>query len=161
VADSWRVLGENGLSFFAYALSLLVISRFWTGHHQRFRTLRHFGERLMGPNMLYLMAIAFMPFATAFLGRNLGHFVPEIFYNVSMLVLPLLAYWLARAVRRATGPAGPPADGFDIVLASLVCIGLTYVVPLLRQWGMCTALLWTRIEKGFYSRRAVRAEAAA
>jgi uncharacterized membrane protein len=161
VADSWRVLGENGPSFFAFALSVLVIGRFWMGHHQRFRALRQFDERLMWPNMLYLMAIAFMPFSTAFLGRNLGHFVPEIFYNVSMLVLSLLAYWLARAVRRATGPAGPPADGLDMVLAALVCIGLTFVVPLLSQWGMFTAVLWTRIEKRFYSRRAVRAEAAA
>ena len=160
VADSWRVLGRDGPSFFAFALSFLVIGRSWMGHHERFRALRHFDARLLWPNMLYLMAIAFMPFATAFLGRNLGHFVPEIFYNVSMLVLSLLAYWLAWAVRRAIGPEGPPADGLDMILASLLCIGLTFVVPLLSQWGMFTALLWTRIEKRFYSRRAVRAGAA-
>ena len=78
------------------------------GHHERFRSLRHFDPRLMWPNMLYLMAIAFMPFATAFLGRNLGHFVPELVYNVSMLVLSLVAYWLARVgcARSAAGRTG-------------------------------------------------------
>jgi len=157
-ADAWRAFRDETPSYFAFALSFLVIGRFWMGHHERFRALRHFDPRLMWPNMLYLMAIAFMPFATAFLGRNLGHFVPELVYNVSMLVVSLLAYWLARAVWRAGEPDAPPADGLDMVLAALVCIGLTFVVPILSQWGMFTALLWTRLEKRLYSRRGPGAE---
>jgi uncharacterized membrane protein len=155
-ADAWRAFTDLTPSFFAFALSFLVIGRFWMGHHERFRTLRHFDPRLMWPNMLYLMAVAFMPFATAFLGRNLGHFIPEIVYNTSMLVVSLLAYWLARTVSRAGGVAGPPADGLDMVLAALVCIGLTFVVPILSQWGMFTALLWAKLEKRFQARRAMR-----
>ncbi|HEY7806642.1 MAG TPA: TMEM175 family protein [Croceibacterium sp.] len=160
VADSWRMFTDQGPSFFAFVLSFAVIGRFWMGHHERFRALRHFDQRLMWPNMLYLMAIAFMPFATAFLGRNLGHFVPELVYNVSMLVLSLLAYWLAWTVRRASGPGAPPADGLDMIIAALVCIGLTFVVPLLSQWGMFTALLWARLERRLYSRANASAAAA-
>ena len=156
-ADSWRALAVLTPCFFAFVLSFLVIGRFWMGHHERFRTLRHFDPRLMWPNMLYLMAVAYMPFATAFLGRNLGHFVPELVYNLSMLVVSLLAYWLARAVHRAGGPASPAADGLDMVLAAMVCIALTFVVPILSQWGMFTALLWTRLEKRLYSRRGLGA----
>ena len=156
-ADSWRALADLTPSFFAFVLSFLVIGRFWMGHHERFRTLRHFDPRLMWPNMLYLMAVAYMPFATAFLGRNLGHFVPELVYNLSMLVVSLLAYWLARAVHRAGGPDSPAADGLDMVLAAMVCIALTFVVPILSQWGMFTALLWTRLEKRLYSRRGLGA----
>lgn len=152
-ADSWQAFRDLTPSFFAFALSFLVIGRFWMGHHERFRSLSHFDPRLMWPNLLYLMAIAYMPFATAFLGRNLGHFVPELVYNLSMLVLSLLAYWLARTVWRAGGPNAPYPDGLDMVLAALVCIGLTFVVPLLSQWGMFTALLWAQIEKRLYSRR--------
>jgi uncharacterized membrane protein len=157
IEESWRAFADLTPSFFAFALSFLVIGRFWMGHHERFRTLRHFDPRLMWPNLLYLMAIAFMPFATAFLGRNLGHFVPELIYNVSMLVVSLLAYWLARTVRRASPPDGTPADGLDLVMAALVCIGLTFVVPILSQWGMFTALLWTRLEKRLYLHRGSQA----
>jgi len=150
-AASWRALAELVPSFFAFALSFLVIGRFWMGHHERFRSLRHFDARLMWPNMLYLMAIAFMPFATAFLGRNLGHFVPALVYNLAMLVLSLLVLWLARQIR-ASGGGGDPREGFDIVLAALVCIGLTFVFPLLSQWGMMTVPLWSWLERRMAAR---------
>jgi uncharacterized membrane protein len=145
--DAWQALADLAPSFFAFALSFLVIGRFWMGHHERFRTLRHFDARLMWPNLLYLMTIAYMPFATAFLGRNLGHFVPELVYNLSMLVLAAMAFWLARVVRRVGGIPGYELDGLDLILASLVCIGLTFVVPLLSQWGMMTVPLWSWLER--------------
>ena len=146
IAESWRALAALAPNFFAFALSFLVIGRFWMGHHERFRSLRQFDQRLMWPNMLYLMAIAFMPFATAFLGRNLGHFVPALVYNLSMLALALLAMWLARRIR-AAGGGGERFEGFDIVLAALVCIALTFVLPILSQWGMMTVPLWTWLER--------------
>jgi uncharacterized membrane protein len=155
-AASWQALADLMPSFFAFALSFLVIGRFWMGHHERFRSLRHYDPRLMWPNMLYLMAIAFMPFATAFLGRNLGHFVPALFYNTSMLVLSLLAMWLAHRLR-VIGSVGERHEGIDLVLASLVCIGLSFVFPLLSQWGMMTVPLWTWLEKRFYSPAPVQA----
>lgn len=159
VAETWNAFLELGPSFFAFALSFLVIGRFWMGHHERFRTVRHFSARLMWPNLIYLMAIAFMPFATAFLGQNLGHFVPELVYNVSMLALALVAYWLASVTRRVGGDDSRPYDGIDLILAALVCIGLTFWIPILSQWGMMTIPLWTRLENRLYSRRGVRAAA--
>jgi uncharacterized membrane protein len=93
VADSWAAFADLTPSFFAFALSFLVIGRFWMGHHERFRSLRHFDQRLMWPNMLYLMAIAFMPFATAFLGRNLGHFVPALVCIALTFWQPLFSQW--------------------------------------------------------------------
>lgn len=150
VASSLQALVDLAPSFFAFALSFLVIGRFWMGHHERFRALRHYDARLMWPNLLYLMAIAFMPFATAFLGRNLGHFIPALLYNVSMLVVSLLAMWLAHRLRMV-GNSGERREGIDLVLASLVCIGLSFVSPLLSQWGMATVPLWTRLEKRLYS----------
>jgi hypothetical protein len=41
-----------------------------------------------------------------------------------------------------------------MVLAALVCIGLTFVAPILSQWGMFTALLWARLEKRIGARAA-------
>ena len=157
IEGSWNVFAELTPSYFAFVLSFLVIGRFWMGHHERFRSLRHFDARLMWPNMIYLLAIAFMPFATAFLGQNLGHFVPELVYNLSMLVLGLIAFWLARVVRDVGGYANRPYDGIDLILAALVCVGLTFVVPLLSQWGMMTIPLWTRLENRLYSRRGMGA----
>jgi uncharacterized membrane protein len=160
IADSWRAFFDLTPSFFAFALSFLVIGRFWMGHHERFRSLRHFNARLMWPNLVYLMAIAYMPFATAFLGSNLGHFVPELVYNVSMLVLGLVAFWLAWVVRSVGGDPSRRYDGIDIILASLVCIALTFWQPILSQWGMLSIPLWTRLENRLYSWRGAGARAA-
>jgi uncharacterized membrane protein len=157
IEESWNAFAELTPSFFAFALSFLVIGRFWMGHHERFRSLRHFDQRLMWPNMIYLLAIAYMPFATAFLGQNLGHFVPELVYNLSMLLLASVAFWLARVVRVAGGDATRPYDGVDLILAALVCIALTFWQPLLSQWGMMTIPLWTRLENRLYSRRGMGA----
>ena len=157
VADSWAAFADLTPSFFAFALSFLVIGRFWMGHHERFRSLRHFDQRLMWPNMLYLLAIAFMPFATAFLGQNVGHFVPELVYNLSMLVLALVAFWLARVVRVVGGDRTRPFDGIDLILAALVCIALTFWQPRISQWGMMTIALWARLESRFYAQRGLAA----
>jgi hypothetical protein len=86
--------------------------------------------------------------------------VPELVYNVSMLVLALVAFWLAWVTRRVGGDDSRPYDGVDLILAALVCIALTFWVPILSQWGMMTIPLWTRLENRLYSRRGVGAEAA-
>lgn len=155
IEASWSAFAELTPSFFAFALSFLVIGRFWMGHHERFRSLRHFDQRLMWPNIIYLLAIAYMPFATAFLGQNLGHFVPELVYNLSMLMLGLVAFWLARVVRVVGGDADRPYDGVDLILAALVCIALTFWKPILSQWGMMTIPLWSWLENRLYSRRSM------
>jgi uncharacterized membrane protein len=153
IAESWAEFASLKWSFFAFALSFLVIGRFWMGHHERFRSLKHYDPRLMWPNMLYLMAIAFMPFATAFLGRNIGHFLPALVYNLTMLLLSLLALWLAKRIR-AAGGGGIPHDGLDIVFAALACVALTFVLPLISQWGMMTMPLWSFLERRYAAARA-------
>jgi uncharacterized membrane protein len=160
LSDAWQAFFDLTPSFFAFALSFLVIGRFWMGHHERFRSLRHFDPRLLWPNLIYLMTIAYMPFATAFLGSNLGHFVPELVYNLSMLVLGLVAWWLARVVRSVAGDEARRYEGLDIVLAALVCIALTFWLPIFSQWGMLTIPLWTRAENRLYSQRGAGGRAA-
>lgn len=151
-ADYWQALIDLIPSLFAFVLSFLVIGRFWMGHHERYAALDHFDARLLWPNTLYLMAIAFMPFATAFLGANLGHFVPALVYNVTMVVLGLLAIWLARTVELVSGRPQTDGYGFDIVLAGLTCVALTWVFAPASQAGMMTVPLWSRLERRF-SRR--------
>jgi uncharacterized membrane protein len=145
----WQALVDLIPSLFAFVLSFLVIGRFWMGHHERYGVLDHFDARLLWPNTLYLMAIAFMPFATAFLGANLGHFVPALVYNLTMVVLGLLAIWLARTVGVVSGKADPNGYGFDIVLAALTCVALTWVFAPASQAGMMTVPLWSRLERRF------------
>ena len=145
----WQALIDLIPSLFAFVLSFLVIGRFWMGHHERYAVLDRFDPRLLWPNTLYLMAIAFMPFSTAFLGANLGHFVPALVYNLTMVVLGLLAMWVARTVARVSGKQDPNGYGLDIVLAGLTCVALTWIFAPASQAGMMTVPLWSRLERRF------------
>jgi uncharacterized membrane protein len=53
-----------GPAVLAYALSFLVIGRYWLGHHSFFAALRGFDKRLMTLNLLYLSLIVLVPFTT-------------------------------------------------------------------------------------------------
>ncbi len=150
-AEAARALLALMPSLFAFALSFLVIGRFWMGHHKLFSHVTHFADRLLWPNMLFLLAIAFMPFATGFLGRNLGHFVPALVYNLTMLASAVLNLTLMRVADRALlidsglDRRALRSRPVSVVLAALVCAGLTFVVPLFSQLGMATIPIWLRL----------------
>lgn len=81
-------------SFFGYVLSFLVIGRFWVGHHTTMQFLdRHIGS-ITWPNLLMLLFIAFMPFATAFMSENLHNPGAVQFYNAVLLAVALCYSWI-------------------------------------------------------------------
>lgn len=77
-------------SFMGFVLSFLTIGALWMAHHRLFGVLGTFEPRLMWPNMLLLMVIAFMPFATALMSSNPLARVPEVFYSATLLAAGLL-----------------------------------------------------------------------
>jgi uncharacterized membrane protein len=52
----------------AFALSFIVVGRYWVSHHSMFGQIRGFDGRLITLNLLLLLFIAFVPFPTSFLG---------------------------------------------------------------------------------------------
>jgi len=58
--------------YLAYALSFLVIARFWVIHHQTFRLIVRDDATLVWLNFLLLFFIAFLPFPTAVIGEKEG-----------------------------------------------------------------------------------------
>lgn len=136
-----RALIELIPSFFAYALSFLVIGRFWMGHHDLFGRVHRYSHRLLFPNLMFLMAIAFMPFATAFLGANLGRFVPALTYNITLLVTALLDWNVTRVAASAQLLSGQVVRSDNVrsmvlIGATLLSIALTWWVPQYSQLGM-------------------------
>lgn len=147
-AEYWEALGELVPSFLAFLLSFLVIGRFWLSHHQIFARVTHFDVRLVWPNMLYLLAIAFMPFTTAFVAAGRNGFVPALCYNLNLLVSGLMAWLLMSRVERLCpgavadeGRSGSPS----VVAAAALSVGLAFLVPQASQFGMATIPLWRRL----------------
>jgi uncharacterized membrane protein len=71
-AGLWRALRAQWPSYFGYALSFLIIGIMWANHSHIFRLIRRTDHMLSMLNLLLLMTIAFLPFPTAVLARNIA-----------------------------------------------------------------------------------------
>jgi uncharacterized membrane protein len=70
--------------YLAYALSFLVIARFWVVHHQMFRLIVRDNPTLVWLNFLLLIFIAFLPFPTAVLGEHEGSPAAAVLYAAAV-----------------------------------------------------------------------------
>ncbi len=63
-------LNAIGPKISAYIISFLVVGQLWYGHFLRFRHIRRCDLRLIWLNMLFLMTIGFVPFASSVLSEH-------------------------------------------------------------------------------------------
>jgi len=89
-ASYWQALGELRGSLLGFMLSFLVIGLLWMAHHRVFGLLHDYSPKIMWPNLLLLMTVAFMPFATALMSSNPRARVPELIYSGTLLAAGLL-----------------------------------------------------------------------
>ena len=70
--------------YLAYALSFLVIARFWVIHHQTFKLIVRDNTTLVWLNFLLLFFIAFLPFPTAVIGAHEGSAAAAVLYAIAV-----------------------------------------------------------------------------
>jgi uncharacterized membrane protein len=74
----------------AYALSFLVVGEFWFVHHTRFTYINRCDARLIWLNMLFLMTIGFVPFASSVMSEH-PNAVAYALYDGTMAIAALLS----------------------------------------------------------------------
>ncbi len=90
LADLWPSYG-------AYVLSFVMIGIYWANHHSFFRLFLRTDHFFLILNVVFLMAIAFMPFPTAVLGeylRDAGERDAAVGFYAFGLLLPAVG-WLS------------------------------------------------------------------
>lgn len=149
-----EALGELGPSFFGFALSFLVIGALWASHHRVFGMLAGYDNKLVLPNILLLMLIAFMPFATALMSSNPVARVPELFYSSTLLLAGLLQCWL---FGRALQPhylsaqvtrfdvASARARSWALPIAALLSLVLAWFLPPFSNLALLLIPVLTRL----------------
>jgi uncharacterized membrane protein len=93
-----HVLRGIGDSLESYVVSFLVVGIYWLGNHRQIRFMRRFNGGALVINLLFLMAVAFIPFPSAMLNRYFGT-ASVVLYACSMAVVGGLlgALWLYAA----------------------------------------------------------------
>jgi len=77
-------------SYFAYAVTFLLVGMIWMNHHRMFHFIRRTDGMLLALNVLLLMDVAFLPFPTHVLAEALhtGHGTREaaVFYGIVLVI---------------------------------------------------------------------------
>lgn len=152
-------------SFMGFMLSFLTIGALWIAHHRLFGVLDGYEPRLMWPNMLLLMVIAFMPFATALMSSNPLARVPEVFYSATLLAAGLLQLLLFQlALRPGRVRAGVPPEEVNALRWRALTLPTAAIAALLaaphmpgnNNFFLLTIPLLARVFPAIGRRRALR-----
>jgi uncharacterized membrane protein len=167
--DHLRALAQLIPSLIAFFISFGVIGAFWAGHHRAFSLARHWSPKLVVPNILMLCAIAFMPFATAYMGTNMGQRVPVALYNVVLMATGLLNLRLVRLATSApvvdqnADPltiARTRARGWGVTLGAALALVIAFIDPRFSQLALITIPIWMRLAVGRAEKRVAGGEPA-
>jgi len=84
--------------FVGFLISFLLIGQYWAVHHRMFGYVINFNTRLIWLNLLFLLAIALMPFSTGFYSEYAARPVlsPVIFYTFNIALLGLINFLMWR-----------------------------------------------------------------
>jgi TMEM175 potassium channel family protein len=158
-------LAELRPSFMGFALSFLVIGALWAAHHRVFGLLSDYSPKVLPSNLLLLMVVAFMPFATALMSANPLARIPEMFYSATLLLAGLLQRWVfgvalqPDCLRPDVDPATAAvarARAWALPLAASLSLLLAWSHPGMNNFVLLLIPVLTRLFAGIASTRARR-----
>lgn len=102
--------------FFGFIVSFMLIGLYWTVHHRLFGFVINYTNKLLWLNLLFLFAIALMPFSTAFYSDYVMKHVitPVIFYTGNIILLGVSNMLLWRYI---SNPANHLSEGLGKLAA--------------------------------------------
>ena len=82
-------------SIATYAVSFLILGTLWVGHHDQSRLIRRTDPALVWSNLFFILCVAFVPFATAFVSRYPLQQAAIVIYGATLLLagMFLFAHW--------------------------------------------------------------------
>jgi uncharacterized membrane protein len=95
-------LGNIIPKFIGFLVSFLLIGQYWIVHHRMFGYVINFTGRLIWLNILFLLAVALMPFSTGFYSEYVLENVmtPVIFYSVNIAALGFINFFMWRYISK-------------------------------------------------------------
>jgi uncharacterized membrane protein len=85
-------------TFISYALSFIFISIYWNNHHHLLQAVEHVDGRVLWANLHLLFWLSFVPFGTAWMGKNNFASWPVALYGAILLLAAIAYFILSRAL---------------------------------------------------------------
>ena len=100
----WHGIAHEWPSYLAYVTSFITIGGLWMAHHGIFRRMQYADATVMRINLLFLMAVSFLPFPTGLMAAAIRDTKAEraavVFYGLTLLAISILLRMLCRAIVR-------------------------------------------------------------
>jgi uncharacterized membrane protein len=156
-----HVLDDNKEGILAFALSFVVIIRFWLDHHRLYAGLVDYTAPLVWANFFWLFSIVVLPFPTELIGAGSSHDRAGLGLYIGTLLATTVAalgqQWL---IARSTGLHGANRPQDASLLYSLVApvsiaaaLVLALAVPRIGLWSLLLLLLGSLVERAVTRRR--------
>jgi uncharacterized membrane protein len=84
--------------FIGWVVSFMVLAIFWWGHHRAFNRVRHVDGKLITINILFLLGVSFMPFASSLTGEYVMSMISQIIYAGAMFYVAIMSRLLWRYI---------------------------------------------------------------
>jgi uncharacterized membrane protein len=146
---------DRGDLVLSFVISFLVIYVFWSAHGSAFRRVVEADTdiaALRPLNMCWLLVIAFLPFPTAVVGRDLTT-TSASFYIGTMLVLSALTSAITTVVDRHVGRSGRAPWAWATTAVFAACTLVALVAPTLGLLGLLTLAVVRVVEVRVVHRR--------
>lgn len=125
-------------SYLAFLISFMVIGRHWRSHHSLFRDVARLDARTITLNMVWLLMIVVIPFATSLLSGSGGFGVRFSLYAIIQVLTVLTFLLMSRHLR--TGEllrpgALPPRDDDASLLTVAAMFAISIPVAFVTPWA--------------------------
>ncbi len=149
--------GHTG-QLLAFALSFVIIARFWMGHHELYLHVRGLAPGLMEVNTVWMLAIVWLPVATAMVGSMRTDRLQILCYVGAMLLASLasvVANLIVRRHPRTWEPDDPPtsrelAGAVATAVLFATALLLAVAIPGVGYYAMLLLLLTPAVERAAY-----------
>ena len=131
----------------AFLLSFAVVGAFWSAHHGLMAMLEGFDQRLVWPNLLFLMFITLLPFVTRLIGIGSGAAAPFMVYSGVLLGCGLAKALIVRLalrdhlLRRDIAPAQIAREARQSWVMPLVALTAMLLALVAPAWNNLAMLL--------------------
>jgi uncharacterized membrane protein len=143
--DLWAALVSIWPSFLAYALSFAIIGLNWVTHHRKFRYITRFDDALLRINLVFLFAVAFLPFPTSVIAEYGDQRAAAVLYAASVASLSLLQLWLWVHAYRAGLMEKEIDEGiYRMVRRNLLPVPIVFLgsIPFILIFGAFLTFAW-------------------
>ena len=142
--DLREALREVRPSFVAFLISFVVVAIAWAGHRDQFALIRRTDRTLAWLNILYLLPLSVLPFATSLLARYDEEPVALRMYGICMVAIAVtrLIMWIYATGRPYLLFVPIDARSRWTGLALVAAQGVIYAVAIAIAAASPTASLW-------------------